>query len=94
MGIGKHSLFASKGCGQSLEHMEILIWLKSNSYVLLRVNHQKAGAWKAFVLGLASTVNIWKLPGVNAKKSGPCAKPRNFLRSEKEATNCVEHDKT
>jgi len=35
MGMGKHSLFASKGRRQSLEHMEILI---CNSYVLLDWN--------------------------------------------------------
>ena len=63
MGIGKHSLLASKECGKSLEHMEILIWLKSDSCVLLRVNQEKAGAWKTFVFGLASTVNICKVLG-------------------------------
>lgn len=59
----KKTFFASKGCGKSPEHMEILIWLKSNSYVLLRVNQEKAGVWKAFFLGLVSTVNICKVPG-------------------------------
>lgn len=48
---------------KSPERMEILIWLKSNSCVLFRVNQEKSGAQKAFVLGLASTVNICKVPG-------------------------------